>query len=122
MLFKWEKTDKRFMTGLSVVTWFAVLCYVTSFMDFLHVPVFLGLVVLFIVSYLYQYSKDEEQGKRIVTCFCRILNNNQLRFMIIYSVEFPEESSNLNTPPVGSSTPVDYPLPKKKSATVDASQ
>jgi hypothetical protein len=64
MLFRWEQADKKLMTVLSVVTWFALLCYVTSFMDIFHVPSFLGLVVLFIASHVYQYSQTEKQGTR----------------------------------------------------------
>lgn len=62
MLFRWEQVDKQLMTGLSVVTWFSVLCYMTSFADIFHVPSFLGLIVLFIASYVYQYSQNEAKG------------------------------------------------------------
>ncbi|XP_065207429.1 transmembrane protein 245 [Planococcus citri] len=63
LFFKWDIENKKILSYFSVFTWFAVLCYVASFLDLLKIPTFFALLALFIGGFVYDFMQSTETSQ-----------------------------------------------------------
>lgn len=62
ILFKWNAENKELLSILSLFTWFTVLCFATSFIELLQVPLFLVLITLLIAGFAQKLGDTTSEG------------------------------------------------------------